>query len=442
MKKRTYFYLCMSLAFLCITGCTGKSNQETTITPSLVIKEKENEAVKIQGTVFKEKEKSQEKEESKNKEEKKPTSNIITKTDGLCEQLETVETDVALYNSFNRMLGAETSMGVENYSIFCLDERTGVVYFVNQQNDNFLYRMKDGEVVLAVAMPMKQLYPYDGSVYFMVDDYGIYQLEGMNTGDIYCYTPSTGAVQLVYPVGAMAKERFENVRQYKLLVEESGIYFGYEVIGEDSVVHTYCYALPFGASEPLEDTRCTAEKGWNEYYFGPAYRVPEDGTYEMQLINRETGEKTVIPARGSVYCVIGDVLYYADFITLESLNLATGERISYDFTKAAERRFDLEHRSNRVVNFFTITEDAFWVSTRCKILRVDLQTKEMTWGTIQGKDKTTYYYVQELFTDGKEVYALTERYMTGVEKGMVRLVFTEEKDIFGDSIIKFEYLTE
>ena len=55
---------------------------------------------------------------------------------------------------------------------------------------------------------------------------------------------------------------------------------------------------------------------------------------------------------------------------------------------------------------------------------------------------SSYYYVQELFTDGKEVYALTERYMTGVEKGVIRLVFTDEKDIFGDSIIKFEYLTE
>ena len=162
VKKRMYFYLCMSIAFLYITGCTQKENQET-ITPSPVIEGK------LDGSVFQKKEESKETEASKNKEDKKPTSNIITKTDGLCEQLEKVETDVTLYNTVNRMLGTDPVPGVEVHSMFCLDETTGVVYFVNEGKDNFLYRMKDGEVVLAVAMPMKQLYPYEGSVYFMVD---------------------------------------------------------------------------------------------------------------------------------------------------------------------------------------------------------------------------------------------------------------------------------
>ena len=189
MKKQTYFYLCMSIAFLCITGCTQKENQEV-ITPSPVIEGKENESTKLQGAVFKEQEETKETDGSKNKEDKKPTSNVITKTDGLCEQLEKVETDVTLYNIVNRMLGTYPVSGVEKHSMFCLDETTGVIYFVNEGKDNFLYRMKDGEVALAVAMPMKQLYPYEGSVYFMVDDYGKYQLDGMKTGDIYCYTPS------------------------------------------------------------------------------------------------------------------------------------------------------------------------------------------------------------------------------------------------------------
>ena len=430
----------MSIAFLCITGCTQKENQEV-ITPSPVIEGKETESTKLQGAVFKEQEESKETDRSKNKEDKKPTSNVITKTDGLCEQLEKVETDVTLYNTVNRMLGTYPVSGVEEHSMFCLDETTGVVYFVNEGKDNFLYRMKDGEVALAVAMPVKQLYPYEGSVYFMVDDYGKYQLEGMKTGDIYCYTPSIGAVEPVYAAGTISKETFEKARNYKLLVEESGIHFSYEVVGEDSVIHTYCYSLPFGASEAIEDTRCTAEKGWKEYYFGPSYRVAEDGSYVITLISRETGERTKLSARGAAYCVIGDVLYYADHISIESLNLATGERISYDFTEAMKTREYMES-DTKLMDYFTVTEDAFWFSTRCKIYRVDLQTKEITCGVIPGKTKGTYYYVHELYTDGKEVYALTNPLATGIQKGVVRLVFTDEKDSRGDSIIKFDYLTD
>ena len=129
MKKRTYLDLWMSIIFLCVTGCTTKENQEG----------KENESIKIQESVFKETER---KEKSKNKEEKKPTSNVITKTDGLCEQLEKVETDVTLYNTVNRMLGTYPVPGVEVHSMFCLDETTGVVYFVNEGKDNFLYRRR------------------------------------------------------------------------------------------------------------------------------------------------------------------------------------------------------------------------------------------------------------------------------------------------------------
>ena len=437
MKKRKYFYLCASIAFLCMKGCMTNSNEER-ITPSSVIEGKES--IKIQESVFKETKETQEKEESKNREEREPTSNVITKTDGLCEQLEKVETDATFYNIFNRMLGNEIAMGAKRHSMFCLDETTGGVYFVNEGKDNFLYRMKDGEVALAVAMPMKQLYPYEGSVYFMVDDYGTYQLEGMKTGDIYCYTPSTGAVELVYAAGTVSKETFANAKDYKLLVEESGIYFCYSVIGEDSVIHTYAYSLPFGASEAIEDAKCTAKEGWGEYYFGGSARV-EGIRFSMALVNRITGERTTIPVRGVTYCLIGDVVYYADHISMESYNLATGERISYDFTESMKTREYMES-DQKIMDYFTVTEDAFWFSTRNRIYRVDLQTKEITCGSIPGKTKGTSYYVHELYTDGKEVYALTNPLAIGIQKGVVRLVFTDEKDIRGDSIIKFEYLTD
>ena len=136
MKKRKYFYLCMSIAFLWITGCTIKTNLEN-ITPSPTVEGKENKSTKIQEPVFKEKEEKKE-EEEKTTSKKTSSKKTITKTDGLCEELEKVETDVETYNQVNRMLGAvDMWLSTEGLSIFCIDESTGVVYFVNQGKDNF-----------------------------------------------------------------------------------------------------------------------------------------------------------------------------------------------------------------------------------------------------------------------------------------------------------------
>ena len=447
MKKRKYLYWCMSIAFLWITGCATDTKGETILptntiavestentTPNPTVVLKENKSVKIQEPVFKEKEKTT----------ATPISKQITKVDGLCEELEKVETNVEIYNSLNRKVNNDIAVRVHENSVFCLDETTGVVYFVNQGKDNFLYRMKDGEVALAVAMPMQQLYTYQGSVYFMVDNYGRYELEGMKTGDIYCYTPSSGAVELVYALGTILGETVENARDYKLLVEESGIYFGYCILrGEGEKIQTYNYFLPFGASEPIEDEYSTVREGWKEYYFRASYRVPEDGTFVIELVHRRTGEMTKIFARGADYCMIGDILYYGDSTSVECINLETGEQTSYDFLEIMKRTEHLEDDS-RKLQAFTMTEDAIWVSTWSKVYRMDLQTREIICGASEVLRGGMYcnYAFGELYTDGKEVYGFTKPMSSGIKKGVVRIVFTDSVDIMGNFIIELEYLTE
>ena len=147
----------------------------------------------------------------------------ITVTNGLCEVLEQKDASLqASYNSFNRMLSTDIELGFSGQSVFCVDESTGVVYFVNQGKgqDYYLYRLKDGEAKLAVAMPVKEIYTYQGSVYFMINSYDMYELGELHNGDIYCYTPADGTVQLVYEAGAV-----ENSLDHRLTVNEKGIYF-------------------------------------------------------------------------------------------------------------------------------------------------------------------------------------------------------------------------
>ena len=150
MKKQKYFWLGISIILFGMTGCTVKDSP-TTLTPT--------PTEKIREVVF---EKS---------EEVVASEKIITKVDGLCEILEETNNVETKYNSFNRMINVEDKDEIIGTvaSVFCIDEKTGVIYFVNQGKDCFLYRMKEGEVALAVAMPVKDIYPYEGSIYFMIE---------------------------------------------------------------------------------------------------------------------------------------------------------------------------------------------------------------------------------------------------------------------------------
>ena len=161
MKKQRYVWLGISMIVLGMTGCTVKDSP-TTLTPT--------PTEKIREVVF-----------EKSEEEVVTSKKIITKTDGLCEILEETNNRGTTYNSFNRMINVEGEDGFPGTgaSLFCIDEKTGVIYFVNQGKDCFLYRMKEGEVALAVAMPVKDIYPYEGSIYFMIDDYDKYELQGI-----------------------------------------------------------------------------------------------------------------------------------------------------------------------------------------------------------------------------------------------------------------------
>ena len=187
------------------------------------------------------------------------------KTEGLCEVLEQKDVSKQVqYNAFNRMVDKYSP---DSESLFCIDEMTGVVYFVNQGNDEYLYRMKDGEVKLAVEMPIKEICTYQGSVYFMVDRHVTYVLEGMKQGDIYCYTPATGKVELIYPFGAIEPTG----RSHKLTVNEKGLYFSYEVIESSNtyqtIIKTYFYHLPFGETEPVRDYDSTTYHGWKKLLY-------------------------------------------------------------------------------------------------------------------------------------------------------------------------------
>ena len=459
MRKKISIFL---LSFLLVgaIGCaTESSNSNITITPTItisssVVENEEKDAKEMPTSTIK----NETNDSTQTPIPTKASSSVfltidtkqkemITKTDGLCEQLEQIDASVqASYNSFNRMLSTDSELFLSGQSLFCIDESTGVIYFVNYGKDYYLYRLKDGEVKLAVAMPIKQIYTYQGAVYFMIDSYDIYELGEIHSGDIYCYTPANGTVELIYEAGAI-----ENSQDHRLTVNEEGIYFSYTT-EEEKINKKNFYYLPFGESEPIEDTKMTTWKGWDNYVF--------DMSNEWVLASRtkqEDGTRETIPLsnRKIRFCVKGDYLYSAERTYVSCLNLKTGEETKYDFLEAIQENTDQytieQEMGNRIIESFTVTETDIWITTNGQILyRLDLQTKELSYcKTCKDKNAiSSCYTIQELYTDGKQLYALCasseEVRSKGWEYGYFARINTDivEKNYFDNEVMLLEVLVE
>ena len=472
MRKKFYGLL-FSLVMLGSIGCATEGTtsnitqtpvvEGATITPIIAIEEKDKVTTEQETTKNETNTEAPTKASSSaflKKEEKEKIT--ITKTDGLCEQLEQVDASMqAEYNIFNRKLSGDLELSLSGLSEFCIDETTGVVYFVNKGKDYYLYRLKDGEAKLAVAMPVKQIYTYQGSVYFMIENYDMiagfdgYELGEFHNGDIYCYTPATGAVELIYETGAI-----ENSDDHRLIVNEKGIYFSYAVGEEFDIVHQF-YHLPFGASEPIEDTEMTTWKGWNHYVFDYFSEASNNLVLQSRTIQEDgTRERLETSNRKIRFCVRGDYLYSAERTYISCLNLKTGEEIKYDFLEmwkdAASPHLDsLEPNSGvRVIETFTVTETDIWVTGFGMILgRLNLETGELSYSRICKENKaepSPYYIIQELYTDGKQLYVTClspkeeKRVWTWEQPAYFARIQTDtvEKNVFGEDIMLLEVLTE
>ncbi len=398
MKK--YLWLCMAAITLC-AGCGLEKQPEVTEEPAITADagKEITEAPKVTTDVF----------QTPKKEEE-----VIQ---GLKEQMEKKEgLDLEKYNSFNRMMSPEEDKGT---SLFCVDEQTGVAYFVNLNLDNFIYRIKDGEVALAVAMPAKELWTLDGTLYFMVESYDKYELD-CKDGDIYCYMPESGAVELVYALGSID----ENAKWHKLTVAEEGIYFSYstekEIEFNGQLVTTrptYYRYLAFGENEPMEDKASMVHSGTKDFFLYYSV-VTEDNPVasELILVSRleQKNEIALGIGRPMRYCLIGEELYYyrQSTTTIDCLNINTMETIKYDFrdvlmqTSTAETeeefRAIVETPGAVMLNSFAMTEDYLWAASNLYLYRMDLKSGE----TVAFRGSAGAYRIDALYTDGEQLYGL------------------------------------
>lgn len=335
------------------------------------------------------------------------------------------------YNAVNRRWDSET---ISQESLFCIDGETGVIYFVNQYNDYFIYRLSNGEATLAVSLPAKDLYMHDGKLYFMLESYSRYQWKDMADDDIYVYTPSEGTVELVYAVGTELGE----LPNRHMVVNENGISFNSSIEMENTVakdgreimvVTEKALRLSFDGKDPVSVSTNEMKSGWREYY---PYLTKVDGEMWLSLFSKENTKEEIMLQRSdhmSEWCIIEDDLYLVTASAVFSkINLITMEKQEYDFSKMVKELYDARTSGQGYSGKFclAVTEEAVFLATQTTIdnylFRIDLNSGEQTYYKIP-----TTKSIKGFYTDGKNLYIATS-------DGMFQTVF----ESYGENKVRLQ----
>ena len=365
------------------------------------------------------------------------TQTVDGNRSGIAETLETVDaSEQAKWNAFNGLVCTMTSEPVR--SLFLVDDTTGVVYYVNQYKDWYIYRIKDGEVSLAVSMPAKELQTHDGILYFMLDDYGKYDLGDAHIGDIYSYTPETGEVTAVYTM------EDEELLGHNLIAKEDGLYFCFArqsfLDNPPPDIHYFVedYFLPYGSTTPERVyKKDTTRPGWREYAlmgsFGDTLLRSSDEKGEVETI-------TLPMSKPSHMCVVDDTLYCK--------HKGSGLIRKYDLLTEEEQVYDLNEvmlEGEQILYGFSATEHGkyIWVNGSRTLFRIDTETGEInTWFApfyFPGAAYSNSNMNNTLYTDGTHLYTLALSGPTGIPS-LGKIEFVEDKE--KGETIKITYLKD
>lgn len=363
---------------------------------------------------------------------------------GLCESLEKKDaTAQAQYNVMNRMYSADLEKNQKSW--FCIDKDTGVSYFVNQNEDWYIYRLKDGKAELAVALPAKELSVWEGTVYFMVDSHGKYTLEEMSVGDIFAYRPEDGSVTKIYAAGTTLKDGINQ----RMTVNEKGIFFSAKMVEkvefdgrEIQLINEKFYCLPFDAEEPVEDIYQTTNAGWGDYFLGLSL-IQDMDTMNMGLVLLNRADNAVESkinlnvGSSSMGCIMGDVYYGISGYSVVTKNLLTDEMKQYDFQEALENagkvlgaEYKEETMTLSVVCFTMVKEEIWIVVGGSSLVRINLQTDEKTvFNIAHGIENCR---LGALYTDGENLYGMYAENYQG-KQHMVQILTDNVVGISEDS---------
>lgn len=277
--------------------------------------------------------------------------------------------------------------GENNEVLLCKDPVYDIVYYVNYGNDNFIYRIKEGKVELAVSIPAKRLFCMDGILYFMVDSYSTYSLSGIQDGNILSYNPKDGKVSVV--IDTEAKLMF---------VYEDGIYYEVDTYlgeNEDGSVsfcpYYYSYSFRDKTVQQIDEIYISMYK-WNDLYL--TMKTESDGTWDNIV-----GYQLSSLDKSEVINLVDETYLYYTYAFWQN-------RFYYRPESNQLCIYDIDTKETQTITLVSAGDDDFTIIDGFvyinNLLRIDLETGKQSLIKTEQESQDIY----ELYTDGKNMYGI------------------------------------
>lgn len=321
--------------------------------------------------------------------------------------------------------------------LVCPDPLYGINYYVDYGGDYFIYAVRDGKAELAVKIPAKRLFCRGGKLYFMVENYDRYTLEGLENGDVLTYDPNNGEVEVVLsglggemsvPEKTVTRggttieipEKTE-VNDAYMTVYQEGIYYkqrGGEIMTEDGYFYQpendYYYSFKTKELNRINsDMQFFTFSRWDEYLF-----AWDMGNWNMEakfagnkLFHIETGEEKSLGIAWRVFCVVADNLYTKSTSAPEwtgegySYKNAHSDIVVYNLKTEEEKRYRIDEPEDQFPGFFLFNDVVYF--NDLYYYSLSEEKGGYAYSSLQNKNDIGFPIVSEFYTDGEQLYGLS-----------------------------------
>ena len=317
-----------------------------------------------------------------------------------------------------------TGGSTTNPVLLCVDPVYDITYYVNYGRDFMIYAERNGVSELAVEIPASNLFCREGELYFIAENYGSFELDGMDQGNILKYNPVDGTVEIVVAEKATA-----------MRVYPDAINFGLEMPlpagGKLEYVNTYSFMTETVNKNPGIDEM----DRWKEYGFQLEKEkfqgeVPEElkpnlpfmySTLGCKYVNRlgetvgDLPNYTSLPENHlpNLFKIHEDKAYY-----IEWWNMDNSEMICYDLGNGELESVIKAELPSGITNEFILYGDKIIFGN---LMCYSLQDENLTCFFYTNQERN--YSVNFFYIDGNCLYGVVNGQLYRMEE----VVLSEEK---------------
>ncbi|MDE7210680.1 MAG: hypothetical protein K2O03_04455, partial [Lachnospiraceae bacterium] len=292
----------------------------------------------------------------------------------------------------------ENVMNWEDIVPICIDPLYGILYYVDYGGDFMIHAVYNGQSQTVVEMPGKRLFCRGGKLYFLLESYNQFQIEGAVSGNIVEYDPVTGNVAV------LLEEVFDSIVVYQDVIycRKIGESTDYKGDLKKEQVKEFFYYFDGGNLVELENNRYPEyilnPQRYGEYFFAVTLKQDEEKPEISYRIGMEL--RTADGRRGTVW----EDLQPSHNYYVKDNNLCWRAQDSFhmfDLTSGKEQTCPVKEDSV----FRYIVVDGWIYGTENWLVEIEGE-KSGTWFSMDER----LNYIFEFYTDGEKVYVIVGQY--------------------------------